>query len=94
MVCKTFAVYFDVYICINYYNTVMPSVMYPARKDKVDDLGFLRTPDRLLGLCGLCVQQSEVNETMTGAHRPYKLGGSSTASIGACHYIGCCSTTL
>jgi hypothetical protein len=40
------------------------------------------------------VQQSEVNETMTGAREPYKLGGSVTASIGACHYIGCCSTTL
>jgi hypothetical protein len=28
--------------------------MYPARKEKVDDSGFLKTSDRLPGLCGLC----------------------------------------
>ena len=43
------------YICINYCNIAMSSVMYPARKEIVDDSGFLRTPDRPPELCGLCV---------------------------------------
>ena len=60
--------------------------MYPAQKEKVDDSGFPRTPDRLPGLCGLHVQRSEVSETMTGTCGPYNLGGSATASIRACHY--------
>ena len=73
------------YICINFCNTMMSSVMYPAQKEKVDDSGFLRTPDRLSELCGLCVLLSEVYETMTGTCGPYNLGGSATADIGACH---------
>ena len=43
MVCKTSAIYSDVTclcICANYYNTAMSSVMDPAPKKKVDDLGF------------------------------------------------------
>ena len=59
----------------------MPSVMYPAQKEKVNDLGFPRTPDRLPELCGLYVQQSEVCETMTGTCGPYNLGGSTTYEI-------------
>ena len=60
----------------------MSSVVYPARKEKVDDLGFPRTPDRLLRLCSSRVQQSEVYETMTGTCRPYNLGYSATYRIG------------
>ena len=56
----------------------MPYVMYSAPKEKVDDLGFPRTPDRLLGLCGLCVLQSEVCGTMTDTCGPYNLGGPAT----------------
>ena len=41
------------------------------------------TPDRLSGLSGSRVQQSEVLRTMTGARRPYNLGGSATTGIGA-----------
>ena len=63
----------------------MSSVMYPAQKEKVDDLGFPRTPNRLPGSCGLRVQQSEVYETMTSTCGPYDLGSSATAGIGACH---------
>ena len=59
--------------------------MYPARNEKVDDSGFLKTPDRLSGLCGLYVLQSEVCEAMTGTCGPYDLSGSATAGIGACH---------
>jgi hypothetical protein len=44
----------------------------------MDDLGFPRTPDRLLMLYGSRAQQSEVIETMTGACGPYNLGGSVT----------------
>ena len=43
MVCNTSTTYSDViylYICTNYCNTAMFSVMYPAWKVKVDDLGF------------------------------------------------------
>ena len=72
----------------------MFSVMYPARKEIVDDSGFPRTPDRIPELCGLCVQQSEVWETMIGARGPYNLGGSTTAGIRSCHYRSYCSTTL
>ena len=54
----------------------MSSVMYPTQKDKVDDSGFPKTPDRLPGLCGLLVLLSEVCETMTGTCGPYNLGGS------------------
>ena len=63
----------------------MPSMMYPPRKEKLDDLGFPRTPDRLPELCGFYVQQSEVCETMTGTCGPYNLGGSTTAltSVGS-----------
>ena len=65
----------------------MLSVMYPARKENVDDSGFSRTHDRLLGLCGLCVQQSEVWETMIGARGPYNLGSFAIAGIGAHTWI-------
>ena len=57
----------------------MPSVMFPAQKEKVDDLGFPRTPDKLPELCSLCVQQSKVCETMTGTCGPYNLGSSATS---------------
>jgi len=56
----------------------MSSVMYPAQKEIVDDLGFPRTPDSLPGLCGLLVLLSEVCETMTGTCGPYNLGGFAT----------------
>jgi hypothetical protein len=56
----------------------MSSVMYRARKEKVGDSGFPRTHDRLPGLCALCVQQSEVCETMMGTCGPYNLVGSAT----------------
>jgi hypothetical protein len=49
--------------------------------------GSPRTPDRLLGLCDLCVHQSEVCETMMGTYGPYNLGESATASIGAHTWI-------
>jgi len=55
--------------------------MYPARKEKVDDSGFPRKPDRLLELCGLCVLLSEVCETMMGTCGPYNLGGSAIAKL-------------
>ena len=74
--------------------TAMLSIMYPARKEKVDDSGFLRTPDRLLGLWGLYVLKLEFCETMIGTYGPYNSSGSATASIRACHYRTCCSTTL
>ena len=57
----------------------MPSMKYPARKEKVDDLGFLRTPDRLPGLCALCVLQLEVWLTTTSICGPYNLGSYATA---------------
>ena len=56
----------------------MSSVVYPARKEKVDDLGFPRTPDRLPRSCGLRVQQLEVCETMMDTCGLYDLGGSTT----------------
>jgi hypothetical protein len=43
--------YSDVIYYINCCNTVMPLKCDPARKI-VDDLGFLRTPDRLLKFRG------------------------------------------
>jgi hypothetical protein len=56
----------------------MCSMMYPTRKEKVDDSGFPRTPDRLPELCGLYVQQSKIWKTMTNTCGPYNLGGSAT----------------
>jgi hypothetical protein len=44
----------------------------------MDDLSFLRTPDRLFKLCGSHVQQSEALRAMTGACGLYNLGGSAT----------------
>jgi hypothetical protein len=43
MVCKTSTIYSDVtylYICTNYCNIAMSSVMYPAQNVKVNDSGF------------------------------------------------------
>ena len=58
--------------------TTMLSIMYSAQKEKVDDSGFPRTPDRLPELCGLRVLQSEVYERMTGTCGPYNLGNYTT----------------
>jgi hypothetical protein len=49
--------------------------------------GSLRTPDRLPELFGSHVQQSEAFRTMTGAHGPYNLGGSTTSGIRAHAWI-------
>ena len=43
--------------------------------------GSPRTPDRLPKLCGSCVQQSEVYETITGICGPHNLGGSATQNL-------------
>jgi hypothetical protein len=51
MLCKTFYFYSDVIYYIKCFYTVMSLKCDPARKI-VDDLGFPRTPDRLLKLCG------------------------------------------
>ena len=47
----------------------------------MDDLGFPMTPDRLSGLYGLCVQWSEVYETMMGTCGPYNLDGSARTIV-------------
>jgi hypothetical protein len=44
----------------------------------VDDLGFPRTPDRLLKFCGTHVWLLEVFKTLTSICRPYYLGGFAT----------------
>ena len=49
--------------------------------------GSMRTSDRLPELSGSCVQQSEVFKTMTCPCRPYNLGGSARAGIGAHTWI-------
>jgi hypothetical protein len=47
----------------------------------MDDLGFLRTLDRLFKLCGAHVQQSEALKAMIGTCGPYNLGGSATIGM-------------
>jgi hypothetical protein len=47
----------------------------------VDDLGFLRTPDRLLKFCGTHVWLLKVFKTMTSTYGPYNLGGSATGTL-------------
>jgi hypothetical protein len=49
----------------------------------VDDLGFPRTPDRLLKFCGTHVWLLEVFKTITSTCGPYYLGGSTTPGIRA-----------
>ena len=61
----------------------MSSVMYPAQREEVDDLGFLRTPDRLPELSGSHVRQLEVCKIMMGTCGPYNLVGSTIAGIRA-----------
>jgi hypothetical protein len=46
----------------------------------MDDLGFPRTPDRLLKFCGTHVWLLEVFKTRTSTCGSYNLGGSATAS--------------
>jgi hypothetical protein len=66
----------------------MSSVMDPVRKNKVDDSGLLRTPDRLSEFCDLHVQLSEVWKTMIGTCGPYDSGGSATHRNGRPKMIG------
>jgi len=61
----------------------MLSIMYLARKEKVDDSGFPRMPDRLPGLYGLRVLQSEVYDTIIDTCGPYNLGSSTTTIMTA-----------
>jgi hypothetical protein len=52
----------------------------PAQKI-MDDLGFPRTPDRLLKFCGTYVWWLEVFKMITSTCGPYYLGGSATETI-------------
>ena len=49
----------------------------------MDDLGFLRTPDRPVKSLETRVRYQRSVETSIGAHGPDFLGGSTTASIRA-----------
>jgi hypothetical protein len=70
---------YDVIYYISCCNTVMPLKYDPTQKI-VDDSGFLRTPDRLLKLCGTNVWWLEVFKTITSTCGSYYLGGSATCA--------------
>jgi hypothetical protein len=79
MLCRLPHFYSDVISYIKCCNIMMSLKCDPARKI-MDDLGFPRTPDRLLKFCGTHVWLLEVFKTRTSTCGSYNLGGSAIAS--------------